>query len=125
MDYARFQTLGQGFLQQAPLAQQLAASQQGPKPTTMTPPPQAAQLDSGAVASPDDGSGIANALSDALNAYADKRVDDVLAAGPQSKRDERLLKMSGYEEFQPGEYRKKEAPLKRLIGWARGGGPTA
>lgn len=105
-----FQTLGQGFIEQNPLAQALAVFKEkmaGPQPNTATPPPE--QADDG-MSPPDkagmvgdyiDGSGIAGVLAQVGETLVNKKAAEIAERGPQSKREERLMKLKGYKSDKP------------------------
>jgi len=102
-----FQTLGQDFGQENPLAQALMAVKEkfmGPQPTTSTPPPQAAEAPAvsgggNPLADYIDNSGLAGVAAQIGETLVNKKAADLAEqSGPLSDRDARLLKLKGYKQ---------------------------
>lgn len=102
-----FQTLGQGFVENNPFAQALAAIKDklaGPQPTTTTPPPQAAEAPAvsgggNPLADYIDNSGLAGVAAQIGETLVNKKAADLAEqSGPLSDRDARLLKLKGYKQ---------------------------
>jgi len=99
-----FQQLGQGFLEENPLARALMAIKSqiaGPQPTTETPPPQPADDGSGqqSIGNYIDGSGLAGVAAQIGETLVNKKAADLAEqSGPLSDRDARLLKLKGYKQ---------------------------
>lgn len=105
-----FQTLGQGFVENNPFAQALAAIKDklaGPQPTTTTPPPQAAEAPAvsgggNPLADYIDGSGLAGVAAQIGETLVNKKAAEIAERGGDlTKRDERLLKLKGYKVDKP------------------------
>lgn len=107
-----FQTLGQGFGQENPLAQALMAIKQnkmGSEQTTQPPESTGGLLDQlsaigdkmGMVGDYVDNSGLAGVAAQMMDTAVNKRGAEVADRGAQTQQEERLLRMKGYKASPP------------------------